>query len=275
MSLTEADRTSADRSEEKFRSIVETTSEWIWTIDRRRAITYSNPAVEQILGYRPDELVGLSLQSLVHEDDLPKAKQILSTSLAAKQGWAGFIVRCRRKDDTYRYLECHGVPIFDAAGDVVGFRGSDRDITERKHVEEGVRDAHRMEGIGLLAGGFAHHFNNLLAVIAGHVEMALESSGGQTVEFDLQAIRQAAQRGALLTRQLLTFAGKQIVAPGDQPQRSDRGNAHDAGPPLARHRVRHATGVGTLECQRRPRPADLVLMNLAVNAQEAMPTAAR
>jgi hypothetical protein len=107
----------------------------------------------------------------VHEDDLQKAEQILSTSLAEKRGWAAFVVRCRHKDDTSHYLECHGVPILDATGEVVGFRGSDRDVTERKQVEEELRDAHRMEGIGELAGGFAHHFNNLLTVVVGHVDM--------------------------------------------------------------------------------------------------------
>jgi len=70
-----------------------------------------------------------------------------------------------------------------------------------------------MEGIGLLAGGFAHHFNNLLTVIVGHVDMASEQSSSEAAQADLQVIRQAAQRGALLTRQLLTFAGKQTVAP--------------------------------------------------------------
>jgi PAS domain S-box-containing protein len=259
-------------SEEKFRSMVETTSEWIWTIDRNAQITYSNPAVEAILGYRPDELVGRSLQSFVHEDDLPKAKQILSTSLAKRQGWAGFIVRCRRKDDTYRYLECHGVPILDATGDVAGFRGSDRDITERKQIEEGVRDAHRMEGIGLLAGGFAHHFSNLLTVIVGHVDMASELSSIEPAQADLQVIRQAAQRGALLTRQLLTFAGKQINAPVvinlndliDEMRTTLRrliGEDIELVTQLA-------AGLWDITADRAQ--LDLVLMNLAVNAQEAM-----
>ena len=69
-----------------------------------------------------------------------------------------------------------------------------------------------MEGIGQLAGGFAHHFNNLLTVIVGHVDMASELSGSEAAQADLQVIRQAAQRGALLTRQLLTFAGRQMIA---------------------------------------------------------------
>ncbi|HZW05292.1 MAG TPA: PAS domain S-box protein [Candidatus Nitrosotalea sp.] len=260
-------------SEEKFRSIVETTSEWIWAIDRDARITYSNPAIERILGYHPEELAGLSLRSLVHEDDLPKTEQILSTSLAEKRAWAAFVVRCRHKDDTYRYLECHGVPILDATGEVVGFRGSDRDVTERKQVEEELRDAHRMEGIGQLAGGFAHHFNNLLTVIVGHVDMALELSGGEAAQADLQAIRQAAQRGALLTRQLLTFAGKQIIAPRVV-------NVNDLidemGTTLRRligEDIELVTQLssGLWNVNTDPAQLDLVLMNLAVNAQEAMP----
>jgi PAS domain S-box-containing protein len=259
-------------SEETFRSIVDTTSEWIWAIDRDARITYSNPAIERILGYRPEELAGLSLLSLVHEDDLPKAEQILSTSLAEKRGWAAFFVRCRHKDHTYRYLECHGVPIFDATGEVVGFRGSDRDVTERKQIEEELRDAHRMEGIGQLAGGFAHHFNNLLTVIVGHVEMASELSGGEAVEADLQAIRQAAQRGALLTRQLLAFAGKQIIAPkvvnlNDQIEEMGTTLRRLIGEDIELV-TELSSGLWSVTAD--PAQLDLALMNLAVNAQEAM-----
>lgn len=259
-------------SEESFRSIVETTSEWIWALDRDARITYSNPTIERILGYRPEELIGRSLRSLVHEDDLPKAEQIFSTSLAEKRGWAAFVVRCRHKDDTYRYLECHGTPIFDTTGDVVGFRGSDRDVTERKQAEEELRDAHRMEGIGQLAGGFAHHFNNLLTVIVGHADMALELSGGEAVEADLQAIRQAAQRGALLTRQLLTFAGKQILA----PKVINVNEVIEAmGTTLRRligEDIRLVTELSSelWSVTADPAQLELVLMNLAVNAQEAM-----
>ena len=260
-------------SEEKVRSIVEATSEWIWAVDREARITYSNPAVERILGYRPEELAGISLRSLVHEDDLRKAEEILSTSLAEKRGWAAFVVRCRHKDDSYRYLECHGVPILDETGDVVGFRGFDRDITERKQVEDELREAHRMEGIGQMAAGFAHHFNNLLAVIVGHVDMALELSGGEAAQVDLQAIRQAAQRGALLTRQLLTFAGKQIVAP-----RVVNVNVlvEGMGTTLRRLIGKDIELVTQLSSElwsvtADPAQLDLVLMNLAVNAQEAMP----
>jgi two-component system cell cycle sensor histidine kinase/response regulator CckA len=260
-------------NEEKFRSIIETTSEWIWAIDLEARITYSSPAIERILGYRPEELTGLSLRSLVHEDDLPHAEKILSTSLTERRGWAAFVVRCRHKDNTYRYLECHGVPVLDATGEVVGFRGSDRDVTERHRVEEELRDAHRMEGIGRLAGGFAHHFNNLLTVIVGHADMASELSGGEAAQTDLQVIRQAAQRGALLTRQLLTFAGRQITAPKVV-------NINDLveglGSTLRRllgEKIELVTQLssGLWNVKADPGQLDLVLMNLGGNAQEAMP----
>ena len=260
-------------SEEKFRSIVETTSEWIWAIDRDARITYSNQAIERILGYRPEELAGVSLRSLVHEHDLPKAEQILSASLAEKRRWAGFVAKCRHKDGTYRYLECHGVPILDATGEVVGFRGSDRDVTERKQVDEDLRDAHRMEGIGQLAGGFAHHFNNLLTVIVGHVEMALELSGGEAVDADLQSIRQAAQRSALLTRQLLTFAGKQIIAPKVVNLNDQIEGMGTTLRRLVGEKIELVTQLssGLWNVIADPAQLELVVMNLVVNAQEAMP----
>ena len=260
-------------SEAKFRSIVETTSEWIWAIDRDARITYSSPAIEGILGYRPEELVGVSLRSLIHEDDLASAEETLSAAMAAKRRWAGFVVRCRHKDGAYRYLECHGVPILDAAGNVVGFRGSDRDVTERRRAEEALRDAHRMDGIGQLAGGFAHHFNNLLTVIAGHVDMALEVPGADAAAPDLRAIREAAQRGALLTRQLLTFAGRHISAPKIV-------SVNDLMVEMSTT-VRRAIGEditlvtklssGLWNVIADPAHLDLVVLNLAMNARDAMP----
>ena len=260
-------------NEERFRSIVETTSEWIWAIDREARIVYSSPTIERILGYRPEEVIGHSLQSLVHEDDLARADKILSTSLTERRGWAAFVMRRRHKDNTYRLLESHGVPVLDTTGEIVGFRGSDRDVTERQRVEEELRDAHRMEGIGRLAGGFAHHFNNLLAVIAGHADMASELAGAEAAQADLQIIRQAAQRGALLTRQLLTFAGKQMTAP-----RVVNINelVEGIGSTLRRllgEKIELATQLssGLWNVQADPAQLDLVLMNLAGNAQEAMP----
>ena len=125
--------------EERFRSFVETAAEWIWEIDRRGRITYSNAAVESILGFRPDEIVGADSLQLVHPDEQEDAAQRLAQMVAAKRDWKGWVLRWRRKDGTYAYLESNGTAVFDAAGEVTHFRRWARDISERKRVEEALQ----------------------------------------------------------------------------------------------------------------------------------------
>lgn len=154
-------------SEEKFRSFVETTSEWIWEVDVQGLLTYSNPAVERVLGYRPTELLGQSLMAFIHDDDRATVQRVLADVMVHRGEWTSMSVRCRHRDQSYRHLECHGHPVLDEHGGIVGFRGSDRDVTDRLEAEHARRHAHRMDSIGRLAGGFAHHFNNLLVVGLG------------------------------------------------------------------------------------------------------------
>jgi PAS domain S-box-containing protein len=123
-------------SEEKFRSIVETTNEWIWSIDHRGELTYSNPAVSVILGYSPEELLGRCWALLMHEADRQLLLNRLSEAVAGNTGWSGLVMRWRHKDGTYRHLESNALPILDADGSLVGYRGSDRDITEQEHAKQ-------------------------------------------------------------------------------------------------------------------------------------------
>lgn len=117
-------------SEETFRSFVEMTQVWLWEKDRTGLITYSNSAVERILGYRPEELLGTECMRLVHPDDRPADAARWAEHVAQGTGWTGWVFRCRHRDGTYRTLECKAVPLLDAHGRMLGFRGSDRDITE-------------------------------------------------------------------------------------------------------------------------------------------------
>ena len=126
------------RSEERLRSIVDMTAEWIWEMDLNGRHTFSNPGVTAILGYRPEEFVGLDIASLLHKEDLAKVYATLPKLKAERRGWRGWILRWRHKDSSYRFLESNGEPMVDAAGALIGFRGSDRDITERKKAEESV-----------------------------------------------------------------------------------------------------------------------------------------
>lgn len=122
-------------SEEKFRSIVETTSEWIWSMDRTRRLTYSNPAVEVVLGYRADEVLGQQSTALIHEADRQKIEAKLPDLIRKKRGWTAMVLRWRHKNGTYRYLETNAAPILDRNGEVMGYRGTNRDITERQQAK--------------------------------------------------------------------------------------------------------------------------------------------
>jgi len=129
------------QSEEKYRSFVETTKEWVWAMDGDGRTTYSNPAVEEILGYRPEEVVGRDVFELMHEEDRQQVLGALPGIVAEGRGWTEWMIRWRHKDGTYRYLESNAVPIVGPGGEIVGYRGSDRDITDRVRAEKELRDS--------------------------------------------------------------------------------------------------------------------------------------
>ena len=127
-------------SEETINALAETSQDWIWSIDLQAAHTYSNAAVERILGYTQDEIVGHSSLHLMHLDDRQKVQDTLAQSIEEKCGWQNLLVRWRHKDGSWRYLESNAVPIFNAEGQLIGFQGVDRDITQRRQAEEALRE---------------------------------------------------------------------------------------------------------------------------------------
>jgi PAS domain S-box-containing protein len=127
-------------SEERFRSIVEATNEWIWSINLEGTLTYTNPAVENILGYKPEELLGRNSLDYMHEADRREFEDSFAQHISEKRGWAGLVIRWRHRDGSDRYLESSGVPFFDAGGKLVGYRGSDRDITEHRQNDKALTE---------------------------------------------------------------------------------------------------------------------------------------
>jgi len=129
-------------SETRFKSIVATSQEWIWTIDTQGVHTYSNPTIEKILGFTPDEIVRQgAAQYIILAEDIPKMMEILARSIEQKKGWSNSVLRWKHKDGTYRYLESNAVPIYDNAGVLQGFQGSDRDITQRIYAKQSLRES--------------------------------------------------------------------------------------------------------------------------------------
>ena len=224
------ERHSAERalrlSEQKYRGIVETTNDWVWTIDKACLSVYNNPAVERVLGYTPEEMLGKDLRDLAHPEERPYLEKALASSIVSHRGWSGLILRVQHRNGQWRSLESNGAPMFDDHGSLLGFQGSNHDITERRVLEEQLRQSQKMEAVGRLAGGVAHDFNNLLGVIIGYSELLLrrDSAAGDRGASSSE-IRKAAERAAGLTRQLLAFSRKQVlVAEGPRPRRRRGGD---------------------------------------------------
>jgi PAS domain S-box-containing protein len=127
-------------SEEKFRSLVETTNEWIWSIDSYGELTYTNPTVTTMLGYEPQEILGKCWALLMHESDRSVLLRRWAEGVIQKTGWSGLVMRWKHKNGGYRHLESNALPILDVGGNILGYRGSDRDITEQEHAKQERRE---------------------------------------------------------------------------------------------------------------------------------------
>ncbi len=261
-------------SEDRFRSYVETSADWVWASDPQGRITYSNAAVFDVLGYRPEELQGVDSFDLMHAEDREPCRAVLVDCVARKCGWQNITVRWRRKDGAYRDVESTGVPFLDATGDLVGFRGVDRDVTDRRRLEDQLRQAQKMEAVGRLAGGIAHDFNNLLTAILGYSKLMLaRPDPGPDWRQEILEIQAAAQRAASLTHQLLAFGRRQVLV----PEALDLGAVVSAMARMLQRMIGENVPLRTLISPDRGTVTadrsqiEQILMNLAVNARDAMP----
>ena len=130
-------------NEKKFRALVEFSSDWIWEVDVDGTYIYSSPQVEAILGYRPEEVVGKTPFDLMPREECGKTKDAFNNLIKKGQPLAALVNVALRKDGRRVVLETNGVPIFDGAGKIKGYRGIDRDITEREKVAERLRENER------------------------------------------------------------------------------------------------------------------------------------
>jgi PAS domain S-box-containing protein len=178
-------------SEAKFRAMVETTQEWVWAVDDQGRHTYSNPGVERILGYRPEELLGRDGIDLVHEDDRQRVMWLANDERVLKDGWSNIVLRWRHKDGSYRHLETSATPILDEAGKLRGFRGTDRDVTERVQAEQERErlleleraQNQRLRELDKLKDEFialvSHELRTPLTSIRGYTELLLDGAAGE------------------------------------------------------------------------------------------------
>ena len=126
-------------SEEKYRSLVDSTNDWVWACDIEGRQTFANEAVKTILGYDVHEIEGILYENFIHPEDQRNTKQWLKSSIEKKKGWKNSILRWKRKDGSIRFLESTARPVLDSEGNLTGFIGIDRDITKRKQAEEALK----------------------------------------------------------------------------------------------------------------------------------------
>ena len=204
---------SMQASEARFRSLVETTSDWVWEMDASALYTYVSPKVSDILGYAPEEVMGKTPFSLMPREDASKATETFASVSAHHEPFRNFVNTFLHKEGRLVAVETNGVPVIDQQGRLLGYRGIDRDVTERNKLEGQLRYAQKMEAIGKLAGGVAHDFNNILTAIVGYGNLLhMKMDKDDPLRPNVDQILAATERAANLTHSLLSFGKKRETA---------------------------------------------------------------
>lgn len=266
------DRIQAQSDRQLLYTAIEQAAEAIVITDTAPVIQYVNPAFEKITGYNRDEALGRNPSILSSGEHSLEFYQNMWETITSGQTWEGQFIN-RRKDGSVYFEEVTISPILDDVGKITHYVGVKSDITQERELEEQFRQAQKMEAVGQLAGGVAHDFNNLLTIIGGYSDMLnsqLPQGGPKEM---LSSIIQASERAQALTRQLLAFSRKQtlspeIVEPNNLIERYlkmlERLISEDIS-------LQFEPGEGVKPIYIDAGQLEQVLMNLTVNARDAMP----
>lgn len=260
-------------SERHYRELYEKANDAIYTHDLQGNFTSMNEAGLRFLGYSHQELLSMNMAQLLSPEDVAQAQQMVQRKLSGDLTNTIYEMRVRTKEGKYLTAEISSTLIYQE-GTPIGVQGIARDMTERKRMEEQIRQVQKMNAVGRLAGGVAHDFNNRLTAILGFTDLLLRRTDQQDPRhYHLEQIKIASERATELTRQLLTFSRKQVL----QPQVLNLNEAVSDWGNLVRVLLGEnieiqmilGSEVGLVKAD--PGQLEHVIMNLAINACDAMP----
>lgn len=267
-------------SEERFRLVSRATLDVIWDWDLEINNLWWSESLEALLGVGPGQLAGETVDwtSWIHRDDVQRVSDGLRVALDGGATTWQERHRMQRRDGSTRQVVNRTLIIRNAAGQPVRVLGAISDVTEQRELEERLRQSQKLEAVGQLTGGIAHDFNNLLTVILGNSEAMIDMlPPGSPMHAMAQVTATAAQRGSELTSRLLAFSRKQALDP--KVLRLDR--VVDGMQGLIRRALSREIEITVrgeaagFQAEVDPGQLEVALLNLVINARDAMPASGR
>ncbi len=263
------------QSEERFRQLAENLDQVFWMLDlATKKIVYVSPAYERIWGHSISALYRdrTALLQTVHPDDRGRFEAVFAP---IKASTVDATYRIIRPDGVVRWIHDRAFVVPNPEGEPYRLAGIAEDITERRELEEQLSQANKMEAIGRLAGGVAHDFNNLVTVIVGYAQMLIDTPYfGDANRDKLESILNAGNSASMLTRQLLAFSRRQVLQPRMVSLNHLITNLKNMLGPMIGERITIETvldpSLGPIRAD--PHQLEQVIINLAVNARDAMPS---
>ena len=254
-------------------SLVDTARVVILILDGEGKVVRFNPFAQELTGYSEEEALGKDwFATFLPDDDRPRIQDLFRTIMSGVPA-RGIVNPILARDGRRILVRWYNSLLRDAQGNVIGVLSIGHDITEIREKEEQLRQAVKMEGIGRLAGGIAHDFNNMMAIIRGYADLLAKSVSDEQQQEDVGKIRTAAGRAAGLTKQLLAFSRRQVV----QPRTIQLNDVILGMDSMLRRVIGEDVELNTVAAKRLwpvtadPAQIEQVILNLVVNAREAMP----
>jgi PAS domain S-box-containing protein len=266
------ERKRREDTQRRLSTAIEQAAEGILITDTDGIIQYVNPSLEHISGYNKTELLGTKSNIFKSDEHDQALFKDLWDTINAGNVWTGRFTN-KRKDGVLYYVDATITPVKDSSGKIINFVVVKRDVTERLELSRQLLQAQKMEAIGTLAGGVAHDFNNILQIVLGYSEVLLQGKKAPEFDYeDVEKIYQAGKRGAELVKGLMMFSRKAEIQPkpinlNEQVEQLTRMLARTIPKMIEIERIL-APDLAIINAD--ATQMDQVVMNLAVNAKDAM-----